>query len=88
MTNIIIHEKPGCPYCKKAIDLLNKYGYEYIREIYDPDSPNYLHCKSVLEKYSGRKTFPQIYVGKYHIGGYDDFKELSESEFRKIVENN
>lgn len=88
MSSIVIHEKVGCPYCKKANDLLHEYGYEFTIEIYDPKHPNYEKCKKKLEIYTGSKTFPQIYVGNYYIGGYDDLSNLSEDEFREIVKKN
>ncbi len=88
MNEITIHEKPGCPYCEKAKNILDNYGYEYNREIYDPKSKDYEKCKSALMEYSNSNTFPQIYIGEHHVGGYEDLSNLSEKEFRSLVRNN
>jgi glutaredoxin 3 len=29
-----------------------------------------------MEKITGRDTVPQIFIGDYHVGGYDDMVEL------------
>ena len=28
---------------------------------------------------TGRRTVPQIYIGDYHVGGYDDLVELDHA---------
>jgi glutaredoxin 3 len=41
-----------------------------------------------MEK-TGRRTVPQIYIGDYHVGGYDDLAELEHSgELGRLLNDN
>lgn len=67
MTSVRIVTQPACPFCELAIDLLTKLGVEVDKIV----------LKTEAEKASFKKshdTVPQIWVGKTHIGGYDQLK--------------
>lgn len=65
----IVHGKPNCPFCKKAVDLLNDNNLKsaYI----DISTPENLHLVNELREL-GYTTVPQIYLNDEYIGGYDD----------------
>jgi glutaredoxin 3 len=72
MTHITIYTKPYCPYCVRAVALLEKKGVEFteIEAAFDPEK------RAEMMQRSGRATFPQIFVGDRHIGGCDDMMAL------------
>ena len=72
MTHVTIYTKPYCPYCVRAVSLLEKKGIAFteIDAAFDPEK------RQEMMRLSGRATFPQIFVGDEHIGGCDDMMAL------------
>ena len=72
MSEVIIYTKPYCPYCIRAVDLLEKKGVAFteIEAAFDPDK------RQEMMQRSGRATFPQIFIGERHIGGCDEMMAL------------
>ena len=75
MAKVTISTRPFCPYCSRAVALLNEKGANFteIEAGMDPA------LRQEMMQRSGRNTFPQIFVGEQHIGGCDDMMAL-ESE--------
>ena len=76
-----VYGGPQCPYCKYAVDLLVREGYEYefINLHDDEDARRY-----VVETLRERKI-PQIFDEEVHIGGYTDLTEyLRETGFDNL----
>lgn len=73
MTQVTIYTKPYCPYCIRALTLLEKKGVAFteIEAAFDPEKR-----AEMLQKSGGRATFPQIFVGERHIGGCDEMMAL------------
>ncbi|WP_340644835.1 glutaredoxin 3 [Phenylobacterium sp.] len=73
MTQVTIYTKPFCPYCVRAISLLEKKGVEFteIEAAFDPEKR-----QEMMQRSNGRATFPQIFIGDEHIGGCDDIMAL------------
>ncbi|HQT52053.1 MAG: glutaredoxin 3 [Phenylobacterium sp.] len=73
MTQVTIYTKPFCPYCVRAVSLLEKKGVEFteIEAAFDPEKR-----KEMMQRSNGRATFPQIFIGEEHIGGCDDMMAL------------
>lgn len=76
MTNITIYSHPVCPHCVRAKQLLDRRGLAYT-EIQVNDSPGQL--AQMLERSSGRRSVPQIFINDYHIGGADDLYAADQS---------
>jgi glutaredoxin 3 len=72
MSNVTIYTKPYCPYCIRAVDLLERKGVQFteIEAAFDPDK------RQEMIRRSGRATFPQIFIGERHIGGCDEMMAL------------
>ena len=72
MTEVTIYTKPYCPYCVRAISLLEKKGIAFteIEAAFDPAK------RQEMIQRSGRMTFPQIFIGERHIGGCDEMMAL------------
>ena len=73
MPQVTIYTKPYCPYCVRAVSLLEKKGVEFteVEAAFDPEKR-----KEMIQRANGRATFPQIFVGDEHIGGCDDMMAL------------
>jgi len=65
-----------CPYCQDAKELLSRKGVSF-HEI--DASGNRDIRKQMIERYNGRSTFPQIFIGMTHLGGCDDLYALDEA---------
>lgn len=70
---VTIYTKPYCPYCIRAVDLLEKKGVAFteIEAAFDPEKR-----REMVQRSGGRMTFPQIFIGERHIGGCDDMMAL------------
>ena len=72
MPNVIIYSTTICPFCVRAKMLLQRKGIEYEEKMIDNDRAL---MREMLQR-SQRRTVPQIFIGDYHVGGYDDMAEL------------
>ena len=66
----------SCPYCQAADRLLARKGVlevERVRVDLHPER------RPEMEKRSGRRTVPQIWIGERHVGGCDDLQDLESS---------
>jgi len=73
MAHVTIYTKPFCPYCARALKLLQAKGADFI-EIeagFDPAKR-----KEMLARSNGAATYPQIFVGETHVGGCDEMMAL------------
>ena len=74
MQHIEIYSKSYCPFCQRAIALLNIKGASY--KIIDVTEDKQRELE--MQKRSGRSTVPQIFIGHRLIGGCDDLFALDE----------
>ncbi|KAB3534092.1 glutaredoxin 3 [Alkaliphilus pronyensis] len=82
MKNIVIYTKEYCPYCKRALGLLDEKGVQYKKIDVTDDFETY---KSVIQKTSW-DTVPQIFIDDMFIGGCDDIMALDEKgELDKLL---
>lgn len=73
MQEVIVYTRPLCPFCVRALGLLERKGAR-VREIsaaFDPSAR-----AAMIEKSGGRRTYPQIFIGETHVGGSDDLHAL------------
>lgn len=75
MPTIEIYTQPWCPYCSRAISLLEKKGVAF-REIV---APNGSAERLQSNERSGRISVPQIFIGGRHVGGCDDLVGLERA---------
>jgi glutaredoxin 3 len=76
MPPITIYTKPLCPYCSRAMNLLQHKGAAFteIEAAWDPEKR-----REMLSKSNGKTTYPQIFIGDTHVGGCDDLIALDRS---------
>jgi glutaredoxin 3 len=75
MTQVTIYTSPVCGYCTMAKRLLAGKGVA----VHEIDAASDPHTLQEMMTRSGRRTFPQIFFGERHIGGYDDLVALDRS---------
>lgn len=73
MANVEIYIKTTCPYCIRALKLLDMKGVEPVRHVIDMGGP--LRAE-MIERSHGRMTVPQIFIDGNHVGGCDDLFAL------------
>ncbi|MDP1665713.1 MAG: glutaredoxin 3 [Methylobacter sp.] len=76
MSEIQIYTTNTCPYCMMAKRLLDKKGASYT-EI-NVDAKPGLREEMMLK--TKRRTVPQIYIGDYHVGGFDELYALDQQK--------
>lgn len=76
MAHVTVYTKPYCPYCIRALALLEKKGAEVtdISAAFDPEKK-----AEMVQRSNGRSTFPQVFVGDTHVGGCDDLLALDRA---------
>jgi len=73
MSTIEIYSSMMCPYCYRAKQLLDAKGvaYEEIDVMMQGG-----RRREMVERSGGRTSVPQIFIGDFHVGGYDDLASL------------
>ena len=74
MPPVIVYTRAFCPYCTRAVALLERKG-ACVTEI---DATGCPQKRQEMITRSGRWTFPQIFVGDMHVGGCDDLHALEQ----------
>lgn len=65
-----------CGYCMRAERLLAAKGVDDVVKIRVDEEPAE---RVAMMQRTGRRTVPQIYIGDYHVGGYDDLASLDRA---------
>ena len=75
MAKVTVYSTRVCPYCRMAEKLLDKKGVAYDKIMVD-EMPE---RREEMERLSGRKTVPQIFINDTPIGGFTDLAELERT---------
>ena len=75
MAHVRMYRTRSCPFCVKAERLLKKRGVKKI-ELVDVGTNRRL-LKIMLQE-TKRNTVPQIFIGNYHVGGFDELSMLDK----------
>ncbi len=85
MKNVIVYMGPMCGYCDAAKRLLTKKNIPY-KEINVALDEGKL--EEMLKKSNGKRTIPQIFIEDFHVGGYDELRDLeNKGELNKLLSN-
>jgi len=76
MPRISMYCTAWCPYCIAAERLLTTKGVVDIEKIRVDLEPA---RRAEMMQRSGRRTVPQIYIGEFHVGGFDELSELDRA---------
>jgi glutaredoxin 3 len=76
MASVVIYTRQFCGYCSAAKKLLETKGvvYEEHDATYAPEIR-----QEMIQRTSGRNTFPQIFINERHVGGCDDLHTLERA---------
>ncbi len=75
MADIVIYTRQFCGFCTAAKRLLDKKGLSYDER--DASYSTELR-QEMYARAGGYATFPQIFIGKTHVGGCDDLYDLEQ----------
>ncbi len=72
--NILMYLRDDCPFCTAARALFREHNvsWEEISLETEPDR------RAEMIRRSGRTTVPQVFIGDFHVGGFDDLQALDE----------
>ena len=76
MKNITVYSGPMCNFCDAAKRLLSRYNLNY-NEL-DISTKEGLRDE-MTRRANGRRTIPQIFFDDYHVGGYQELRELEKT---------
>ncbi len=72
MQDVIIYSSDYCPFCQRALALLDSKGVSY-RKVSVDGQPA---ARQEMAERAGRTSVPQIWIGDTHVGGCDDLYAL------------
>ena len=75
MQAVTMYTTESCPYCIRAKQLLKQRGVSSIDEVRVDVHPQQ---RATMLQITGRRTVPQIFIGKTHVGGCDDLIALDQ----------
>ena len=76
MQPITMYTTGVCPYCQMAKALLKQKGVTDINEIrVDTDA----QIREQMMQRTGRRTVLSIYIGEWHVDGFEDFMALNQA---------
>ena len=76
---------PMCAYCDAAKRLLTKKNipYKEINIAVEKDK-----MEEMIKKSNGKRTIPQIFIEDFHVGGYEELRDLeNKGELNKLLSN-
>lgn len=73
MQPVTIYTRQLCGYCSAAKRLLEKKNVDFVE--HDATFSKELRAE-MIQRAKGASTFPQIFIGKTHVGGCDDLHML------------
>ena len=83
MKKIIMYTGPMCGFCDAAKRLLQRNNLSF-NEI-DISSKDGL-MEEMIKKAKGKRTIPQIFFNEYHVGGYQELRNLEkENKLRDLL---
>lgn len=72
MTDVTIYLTRWCPFCTRAVALLDSKNVDYTAIDVDADPA----LREEMMQRSNRRTVPQIFIGQTHVGGCDELFAL------------
>ena len=76
MAEIIIYTTKICPYCVMAKRLLDQKGLKYTEINVDEE----MGLREEMMAKTKRRTVPQIFIGDFHVGGYEELYGLERQK--------
>ena len=78
-----MYSGPMCNFCEAAKRLLDRNKLKY--EVIDISSGDGIR-EEMIKKSNGKRTIPQIFFNDYHVGGYQELRELEkENKLQELL---
>ncbi len=81
---VMVYTMKYCPYCERAKALLKQRGVAFTEKLVAEDDDAEWNR---LERVSGLKTMPQIFIGDRLIGGFSHLSELDAKDQLKSLKS-
>jgi glutaredoxin 3 len=76
MPEIVIYTRQFCGFCTMATRVLDRHGLAYVER----DATRNPEVRAeMIQRSNGAFTFPQIFFGDSHVGGFDALYDLERS---------
>lgn len=72
MPKVLMYTTRICPYCVRAKHLLRRKGVDFEEIRIDLDHEQ----MQIMMERCRRHTVPQIFIGDFHVGGFDDMAAM------------
>jgi len=72
MQKVVMYTTKICPYCVRAKHLLQRKDVDFEEIRIDTDR---VQMRIMMER-TRRHTVPQIFIGDFHVGGFDDLAAM------------
>lgn len=72
MQKVVMYTTMICPYCVRAKHLLQRKDVDFEEIRIDTDR---VQMRIMMER-TRRHTVPQIFIGDFHVGGFDDLAAM------------
>ena len=83
MKKILMYSEPMCNFCEAAKRLLDRNNLKY--EVIDISNGDGIRDE-MIKKSNGKRTIPQIFFNDYHVGGYQELRELEkENKLQELL---
>ena len=80
--SIVMYSRAACPFCVAARNLFESKGVSWTEVSLDAEPDK----RAEMISRTGRRTVPQIFVGDFHVGGFDDLDALDqEGELDRLL---
>lgn len=76
MSDVTIYTRAMCGYCSAAKRMLKDKGVEFDEN--DATFDQSLR-REMMQRANGASTFPQIFIGDIHVGGFDEMNALERA---------
>ena len=89
--DIVVFSKSYCPSCKRAKSILDSHNLAYtVKELdLDPEDTPMQEWQDSLQRMTGQRTVPNVFILGEHQGGSDDVARLHrEGKLDRLVNTN
>eukprot|EP01138_Halocafeteria_seosinensis_P013701 gb/GECG01013992.1/.p1 GENE.gb/GECG01013992.1/~~gb/GECG01013992.1/.p1 ORF type:complete len:149 (+),score=18.75 gb/GECG01013992.1/:1-447(+) len=76
---VVIFSKSYCPFCRKTKATIAKYSHADPMILELDQSNHGAEMQDELQKITGRRTVPRVFIGGKSVGGNDEVEKLHQS---------
>jgi len=73
--SIVMYSRAACPFCVAARNMLRGKDLTWTEVSLDAEPDK----RAEMISRTGRKTVPQLFIGDFHVGGFDDMNALEQA---------